>query len=218
MTDVRKRTRTVFAAALPVLLLGAGGCGGGGGSATPNDPVAPPPGTTLLVPGTMVGKNVFPIGDTKQGGQGQDVDDIACDLGNETYHVHVHLSLFANGEQIAVPAGIGFKDPVEQNGVVGDGICLYGLHTHDATGIIHVEAGAPRDLTLGQFFDVWGRALSRTQVADYAGSVTVYVDGTLYQGDPRQLVFAPRQQITLVVGDAPPNAETLPVYAFPPRY
>ncbi len=217
MTDVRKRTRTVFAAALLVSLLGAAGCGGAGGSVMPNDTPAPAPGTIHLAPGTTIGKNVFPVGNTKQGGQGQDVGDIACDLGSEAYHVHVHLSLFANGEQIAVPAGVGFKDPVEQNGVVGDGICLYGLHTHDATGIIHVEAGAPRDFTLGQFFDVWGRALSRAQVADFAGPVTVYVDGALYEGDPRQIVFASRQQITLVVSDAPP-VEALPVYAFPPRY
>ena len=30
------------------------------------------------------------------------------------------------------------------------------LHTHDATGIIHVESSIIRNYTLGQFLNIWG--------------------------------------------------------------
>ena len=36
------------------------------------------------------------------------------------------------------------------------------LHTHDASGIVHIESPDKRDYTLGQFFDVWGVRLSST--------------------------------------------------------
>ena len=29
------------------------------------------------------------------------------------------------------------------------------LHTHDATGIIHVESNMLRNFTLGEFLDIW---------------------------------------------------------------
>jgi sulfur carrier protein ThiS len=29
------------------------------------------------------------------------------------------------------------------------------LHTHDATGLIHVESNAAKNFTLGEFLDVW---------------------------------------------------------------
>jgi len=29
------------------------------------------------------------------------------------------------------------------------------LHTHDATGLVHVESNAARNFTLGEFLDVW---------------------------------------------------------------
>jgi hypothetical protein len=46
-----------------------------------------------------------------------------------------------------VPANIGID---EQAGY------LTSLHTHDATGIIHVESPTRRSFNLGDFFDVWG--------------------------------------------------------------
>lgn len=207
---MRRNTRWL-SALTALLVMGTMGCGGGSGSGASDDPPAPP-GAIRLRSGMTLGRAVFPIGNTQDGGQGQTIDGVPCNLGDETYHIHLHLSLWVNGEQIAIPAGLGFKDPIEQNGIVVDGICLYELHTHDASGILHVEAPEPRAYTLGQVFRVWGRPLESDNVAGFAGPVTVYVNGAPFDGDPRALVLAAHQQIALVVGAPPP---ALPVYAFP---
>lgn len=47
----------------------------------------------------------------------------------EVLHIHVHLDVFVDGRRIEVPKDIGIN---EAQGY------LTSLHTHDATGIIHV--------------------------------------------------------------------------------
>lgn len=161
---------------------------------------------------TQVGKAVFPPGDTASGGNGQPVDGIQG-LSQEmlAVHIHAHLSLFDRGEQIAVPLGIGIVNPRAMNGFAG-GSALYWLHTHDATGIIHVESPDARTYTLGQFFDIWGRPLSTTNVAGMQGAVHAFVDGRPYSGDPRAIVLTAHEQITLEVGEP---IVSPPVYTFP---
>lgn len=170
----------------------------------------------LLAAGGVIGKDTFPAGDTPRGGQGQAIGDITC-LGTEqvVYHIHVHLSLIVNGEQLAIPLGVGILDRQVQNGIVTAGSCFYWLHTHDASGILHVESPVARPLSLGQFFDVWGQPLTLTNVAGLAGPLTVFVDGKPYSDDPRNITFTERMQITLEVGTpvVPP-----PVYQFPDIY
>ena len=136
-------------------------------------------------------------------------------------HVDAHLPhplashVIANGTQRAIPLAVGVDNPFEiQNFVIAAG-CYYWLHTHDATGIIHVEAPQTGTYTLGQFFDIWGQPLSRENVAGFTGTVTAYVDSTLYTGDLTAIDFQEHRQITLIVGTVP---DTLPVYAFPSAY
>jgi hypothetical protein len=150
--------------------------------------------------------------DTPQGGRGQAVDGVAC--GSQEYatlHVHTHLALFQNGKQMAVPQFIGFAPNLA-------GGCLYWIHTHDGSGIIHIEApdiqppqGGP--YTLGMLFGIWGQPLEREDVAGMVGPVTAYVNGTKYDGDLHAIPLGAHQQIVLEVGTPvvpPPN------YAFPP--
>jgi len=165
-----------------------------------------------LADGATIGKPAFAIGNSADGGNGSPVDGIQCEATERvTLHVHAHLALFANGVQIQIPPGIGAAQATQ---------CLYWTHTHDASGIIHVEApeykspsGGP--YVLGNLFDVWGEPLSRTQVTDrYKGPVTAYVNGAEYSGDLRAIPLTAHQQITLEVGKPlvpPPN------YAFPPN-
>ncbi|MBI3485457.1 hypothetical protein HY025_00770 [Candidatus Daviesbacteria bacterium] len=40
------------------------------------------------------------------------------------------------------------------------------IHTHDDSGIIHVESPVKRDFTLGDFFAIWGKAFNKDQVLD----------------------------------------------------
>ncbi len=149
--------------------------------------------------------------DTPQGGHGQTVDGVGC--GAQEYsamHVHTHLAIFDNGKQIAIPRFIGFAP------APGSGGCLYWIHTHDSSGIIHIEApmlrppqGGP--YTLGMFFDIWGEPLATNDVAGMTGPVTAYVNGMKYDGDLKAIPMGSHQQIVLDIGrPAPP-----PNYAFP---
>jgi hypothetical protein len=99
-----------------------------------------------LVQGTQVGKTLFGLGDTSTGGNGQPVDGIEGSSHEMLKtHVHPHLSLFYQGEQVAIPAAIGIIAPFrEKDGFVGDGQGFYWLHTHDATGIIHIASANDR--------------------------------------------------------------------------
>jgi hypothetical protein len=167
-----------------------------------------------LVQGTQVGVSMFEPGDTPKGGNGQPVDGIdGSSREMLAVHIHAHLALFSKGQQIAVPYGIGIVGPFHaNNGFVGMGSGIYWLHTHDATGIIHVESPDARTYTLGQFFDIWGEPLDTHSVAGLQGAVRAYVDGKLYKGNPRDIVLTAHRQITLEVGSP---IVTPPEYVFP---
>jgi hypothetical protein len=167
-----------------------------------------------IVQGTEIGKGIFPPGDSARGGHGQTIDGIEGSSREMlNVHIHAHLTLILRGEQIAVPYGIGIVKPFQAvNGFVGTGNGIYWLHTHDATGIIHVESPDSRSYTLGQFFDIWGQSLSAREVAGLSGDVHAFVDGKPFTGNPRDIVLTSHLQITLEIGApiVPP-----PVYVFP---
>ena len=165
--------------------------------------------------GTVIGEERFPIGNSQQGGQGQTVSGIPCKIETIAYHAHPHLSLFYQGTRIAIPAGIGMMNPVMEDGLAA-GSCYYWIHTHDATGIIHVEPPeASMVLTLGQLFDIWGQPLSSENVAGFRGSVIVYVDGERFRGDLRTIEFVAHRHIAIYVGTPLPP---IPSYRFPRGY
>lgn len=83
---------------------------------------------------------------------------------NMVMHNHVNLNVTVNGEPILIPATIGiaqtgiFADPslfadhrLDNNGMEG----MSPLHTHDYSGVIHVESNILRIYTLGEFLDIW---------------------------------------------------------------
>jgi hypothetical protein len=162
--------------------------------------------------GTTIGADVFPAGNTASGGQGGEVSGIRC-IDTIARHFHAHVSFFFEGEQIAIPAAIGITDPMIRDGYVVAGDCYYWLHTHDASGVIHIEPPDDADYTLGQLFDVWGQPLSTTNTAGYQGELSVFVDGLRYDGDPRGIVFESRTHISLQVGRP---LSPIPMYVFQP--
>ena len=61
------------------------------------------------------------------------------------YHIHAHLAIYVNGAQKTVPYGIGIEQPwsTQADGsseFVNSGAAFYYLHTHDDTGVIHIES------------------------------------------------------------------------------
>jgi len=197
------------------------GCGGGGDSSSPppssgnpppvTPPVTPPVGTTVppqaatainLDDNHAVGVDHWGSGNTAEGASGDPVQGLNCEINmDETYHVHTHLSIFLNGEALAIPPEIGI---VETRPGVN---CFYSIHTHDKSGKIHVEAPAPGLFTLGQLFAIWGQNLSTTDIAGLTGMpVTVYTtdDGvvSVATGDWHNIELASHREITIQVGTA----------------
>ncbi len=143
-----------------------------------------------------IGTVYWPDGDTSTGGQGAvTADGINCEPNmSDNYHVHAHITFINNGEMLALPKYIGLP-----NG------CYYETHTHDETGVAHIEAPAFKNFTLGNLFSVWGRPLSSTNVAGFTGvPITVYINdgGDLWQynGDPAAIEMVSHRSITFQIG------------------
>jgi len=128
-------------------------------------------------------------------------------------HYHAHLDIIANGKKVTVPAGIGFV--VEQGKATGITV----LHTHDPSGILHIESATNDTFTLGQAFTEWGVALS----ADEVGGLTVndthvlraYVNGRRLQGDPATIQLKPHLEIALWYGPSGTKPKVPKSYSFP---
>ena len=88
------------------------------------------------------------------------------------YHVHAVLRIYAEGKQITVPEKIGIVSSEEY---------LAPLHTHDTSGLIHIESSQPYPFKLGQFFSIWGVKFTNTQLGGYVAGhgnvLSVYVNG-----------------------------------------
>jgi hypothetical protein len=137
------------------------------------------------------------------------------------FHVHAHLDVFVDGQEVTVPAGLGididnpgvhvFDDAA--GGTSYGGIdppcaspCISPLHTHDVTGIIHTESATRTYNTLGQLFTEWGLKLDENCVSTYCApetDVAIYVKGRRFTGDPRTIELTNLEEIAIVIG-APP--------------
>ncbi|MBS2963584.1 hypothetical protein KGA66_11035 [Actinocrinis puniceicyclus] len=147
------------------------------------------------------------LAQTWDGLTGQTVDGVSAQTEEQVaYHIHSHLEIFVNGKQKAVPAGIGIVKPWStqpQNGgnvFIEGGKQIYYLHTHDSSGVLHVESPTTQTYTLGQLFAEWNQPLSETQVGPATGSVIAYVNGQKYAGDPSKIELTPHEVIQLDVG------------------
>lgn len=118
-------------------------------------------------------------------------------------HIHQHLDMNINGSVVSVPAEIGIN---EAAGFISP------IHTHDVSGVVHVESNVVKDFTLGQFFDIWGLRFTTDCIGSYCADTThkliAYSNGTLVTGDPRNLILTPHQEIMIVFGEA---SNTLPI-------
>jgi hypothetical protein len=134
-------------------------------------------------------------------------------LGEEgqVLHIHQHLDVFVNGKPTSVPAGIG----IEPNGGF-----ISPLHTHDDSGVLHVESPTKTTFTLGQLFGVWGVALNSRQLgALKTGSgklLRAYVNGKPFTGDPGTIPLAAHQELAVAYGTKAQMPKSVPSsYDFP---
>jgi hypothetical protein len=77
-------------------------------------------------------------------------------------HIHPQLSILVNGTSFSVPGQIGidpslWKDhSLDKYGMTG----MAPIHTHDSSGVIHVESNTNRSYTLDDLLNIWGIDLS----------------------------------------------------------
>ena len=131
------------------------------------------------------------------------IDGITCDKKEHfVSHIHTHLNIFMNGKEFVVPSNIG---------IIPDN-CIYWLHTHDDTGVIHIESPDDRTFTLGQFFQIWGETFNNNQIFDKlvdnnTNTLNVYVNGKKVDSktDYRQIPLNGHDEIVIIYGK-PPNS------------
>jgi hypothetical protein len=127
-----------------------------------------------------------------------------------TLHIHAHLDVIVNGRPVAVPAEVGIDGAAEQ---------ISPLHTHDTTGVIHVESPVQATFTLGQFFTEWQVSLASDHIgsltADATHQLRAYVNGKAVDGDPAAIVLHAHDEIALVYGTAG-QGDVPSSYAFAP--
>jgi hypothetical protein len=202
-TSARSRAVSLFWLQ-SLFVLAAAGCGGGSDDtpATPASAPAPAPALPAIAAAVnlddnhQVGTLFFPDGDTATGGQGATVMGVPCGPVDQTFHIHSHVSIFMNGQALAIPANIG------RGGAL---TCTYSIHTHDHSGKIHMEGPAPTTFTLGQLFGIWGMPLTTTNVAGIVNlPLTVYITEnatvTAFTGDPATIPMLSHRHIALVLG------------------
>jgi hypothetical protein len=133
----------------------------------------------------------------------QAISGVEChSMETTNYHVHAHLDVFVDGQKHEVPSQVG---------ILSSPHCFYWLHTHDTTGVIHVEAPQQKEFLLGQFMDIWSQthSSSKSFFDSVAGKpIKAYLNGTEVQGDYRNIELKSRQQIVLAYGNPPPEIPT----------
>ncbi|HXF44033.1 MAG TPA: hypothetical protein VNK70_01025 [Candidatus Paceibacterota bacterium] len=135
----------------------------------------------LIVVLAAVVVGLFSLSRILSGSSGGYSSNVPCLVPNIplVQHIHPHLTILVDGLEEKVPANIGLSS------------CERAIHTHDETGEIHVEAQDRREYTLGDFMDVWGKAIERPGYR-----LQVEVDGKAAY-DPSTIVLKDKEQIVL---------------------
>lgn len=92
-------------------------------------------------------------------------------VGDESYHAHALLTVYRDGEQVPVPADLGYDERGAHSS----------LHTHTPDGVVHMEADDPYPYTLAHVMTTWGVTFGPDRLggdtANGAKQVHVYVNG-----------------------------------------
>jgi hypothetical protein len=147
--STRPLARPSLAALVGLAILVTAGCGSGSPA---------PPGLIISGPGLQSGK---PPWSPEYAHLAERLKRLGLPPGGkETFHIHALLHIYVAGLLVPLAANIGL-DPAKN--------LQSSLHTHDRTGIIHMEASHPYNYTLGDFFSVWGVKLGPAQLGGLSG-------------------------------------------------
>ena len=198
-----------------VLVLFACGCGSSGGSKPKGSgaqrvELGPSFDTIASLPGAQRSGPPWNSGAAKLQQRLKAIGLSPLPVEGNVVHIHQHLDIYVNGRHVTVPALIGI-DP---------GHFFSPLHTHDTSGILHVESPTESAFSLGQFFAVWGVPLSARRIGTLAtagrAQLRSWVNGRPLGADPTRIVLAPHQEIVIAYGTAAQMPKKVPSsYTFP---
>ncbi len=125
----------------------------------------------IIITGLLIWGAYGLIKGSSNGGTVVDESNLTFDAPKGAIHWHPHLTITIDGQETAIPVNIGITSNAH-----------FPVHTHETDGIIHMENNAPskRTVTLGYFFEVWGKKLSKDCIFDYCtdkGELKMYVNG-----------------------------------------
>ncbi|MDQ2865712.1 MAG: hypothetical protein M3R51_05750 [Candidatus Eremiobacteraeota bacterium] len=189
-----------------------------------------------------------PVADSPTGGHGPSLsklDGVRCQPHmSNNYHAHAFVGLYINGVEYAMPRGIGVVEPTDpsQLSIYTATECFYYTHTHDSTGIVHLEdfnngvvenPPVSTNFTSGQLFTIWGITVNQMQFGQFSGPLEVFTSGqqyvpldektggtiaesqlTQWTGDPAQIPLYGHEVIWYLVG--PNYPASLPSVHFSP--
>jgi hypothetical protein len=138
---------------------------------------------------------------------GKPIDGVQCGaMEGQVVHIHQHLDVFIDGKQQTIPANVGIiYDPK------GKSSCLYWIHVHDTSGVIHLEAPQQYQAVFGAFLDIWSATPSnRAPFVDHSVLNTILtrkpdvvaVNGKTYGGDIRKIPLGVHTMISLSYGSS----------------
>lgn len=124
-------------------------------------------------------------------------------------HIHAHLDIRVDGHAVTVPAQLGIDQGSGQ---------ISPVHTHDTSGVIHIESPVTSSFSLGQFLTEWQLSTS----ADHLGGLKVggdallraYVNGKAHAGDPAGIILHAHDEVALVYGTPAQQANPPSTYTF----
>lgn len=89
---------------------------------------------------------------------------------NLVQHIHPHLTITVDGESEPIPANTGVNPT-----------CMSELHTHDATGQLHIETTVPnKTFTILDYFAVRGESIEREGYNHQVFVNSMLIDPTSY--------------------------------------
>lgn len=124
-------------------------------------------------------------------------------------HIHAHLDVRVDGQPVPVPANIGLD---VRRGTMS------ALHTHDDSGVIHIESPVRRAFSVGELFTEWQVSLG----ADHIGGLRVgagkqlrvIVNGVPRSGNPAAITLAAHDEIAIIYGTPHPEEAIASTYEF----
>lgn len=96
-------------------------------------------------------------------------------------HFHPKLRIEIDGKEQLIPRNVGISDKGMRY-----------VHTHNATGELHIEGPKPQDYYLRDFFTIWGKKYTGSCIFDYCTNdtheVQMWLNGVQIEDGPDLLL------------------------------